>query len=207
MLCCIFLIKTIVKYMDELNAEYWDKRHQTGDTPWNINMPSPPLTAYIDQLVDKSINILIPGAGHAHEATYLIEHGFKNITICDISEVAIHKMKSQMKQGEKIIYMHTDFFALEGTYDLILEQTFFCAINPTQRRNYLDKMYSLLKPKGTLAGVLFGIEFSNSGPPFGGHISEYKSLFSEKLYIQTIEICYNSIPQRLGNELFFICKK
>jgi SAM-dependent methyltransferase len=193
--------------MNLLNAEYWDKRHLEGDTPWNIKMPSPPISAYIDQINDKKISILIPGAGHAHDAAYLIERGFKDITVCDISEVAIQKMKSQMNIGSKINYQNVDFFALEGTFDLILEQTFFCAIDPSLRKKYVDKMYTLLKPEGTLAGILFGVEFPYKGPPFGGSISEYKSLFNAKLHIQTIEICYNSIPQRSGNELFFICKK
>ncbi len=193
--------------MKSSDADYWNKRHQSGDTPWNINMPSPPIAAYIDQLNDKDISILIPGAGHSHEASYLIDHGFDNITVCDISEVAIQNMKLQINNGDMINYLNVDFFTLECTYDLIIEQTFFCAIDPTLRRKYVDKMQRLLKTDGKLAGVLFGIEFPHDGPPFGGNLSEYLSLFSSKLHIQTIEICYNSIPQRMGNELFFICKK
>ena len=193
--------------MKSSDADYWNKRHQSGDTPWNINMPSPPIAAYIDQLNDKDISILIPGAGHSHEASYLIDHGFDNITVCDISEVAIQNMKLQINNGDMINYLNVDFFTLECTYDLIIEQTFFCAIDPTLRRKYVDKMQRLLKTDGKLAGVLFGIEFPHDGPPFGGNLSEYLSLFSSKLHIHTIEICYNSIPQRMGNELFFICKK
>jgi methyl halide transferase len=116
-------------------------------------------------------------------------------------------MKSQMSVGSKINYQNVDFFALEGTYDLILEQTFFCAIDPLMRKMYVDKMFHLLNPGGTLAGVLFGMEFPHEGPPFGGNILDYKTLLNDKLHIRTIEICYNSIPQRSGNELFFICKK
>lgn len=193
--------------MKSLNAEYWNKRHLEGDTPWNIKIPSPPITAYIDQLEDKNLKILIPGAGHSHEAAYLIASGFENITVCDISEVAIQKMKSQLNIESRVNYLNINFFDLDENYDLILEQTFFCAIDPSMRKKYVDKMYSSLNSEGTLAGVLFGIEFPQSGPPFGGNVSEYKSLFSHKLHIQTMEICYNSIPQRSGNELFFICKK
>ncbi len=193
--------------MNTLNADYWNSRHEAGDTPWNIKMPSPPITSYIDQLKDKNISILIPGAGHSHEASYLIDHGFENITVCDISEVAIQNMKLQMNTRILINYLNIDFFAIAGTFDLIIEQTFFCAIDPVLRSKYVDKMSTLLKPDGKLVGVLFGIEFPHNGPPFGGHISEYKSLFTQKLHIQTMEICYNSIHQRRGNELFFICKK
>lgn len=150
--------------MNTLNADYWNNRHQAGDTPWDIKMPSPPITSYIDQLKDKNISILIPGAGHSHEATYLIDHGFENITVCDISEVAIQKMKLQMNNRILINYLNIDFFVLDGTFDLIIEQTFFCAIDPVFRSKYVDKMSTLLKPDGKLVGVLFGIEFPHKGP-------------------------------------------
>ena len=49
-----------------LDANFWDQKYLNDDTPWNIRKASPPLTDYIDQLKDKTIKILIPGAGHAH---------------------------------------------------------------------------------------------------------------------------------------------
>ncbi len=190
-----------------LDAQYWNNRHQTGNTPWNLNMPSPPLIAYIDQLKEKNMAVLIPGAGHAHEAKYLADHNFKDITICDISQAAIDKLKNDLIAYPEIKYICSDFFDLTGQYDLILEQTFFCALDPKMRTAYVDKMKELLKPEGTLAGVLFASEFQQPGPPFGGNINEYKSLFSQKLHMHRIEICYNSATPRKDNELFFICKK
>ena len=44
---------------------YWTKRYQEESTGWDIGYPSTPLKEYIDQLEDKSISILIPGAGNA----------------------------------------------------------------------------------------------------------------------------------------------
>ena len=38
-------------------------------------------------------------------------------------------------------------------------QTFFCAIDPSDRKKYADKIYTLLKENGKLAGVLFNHEF------------------------------------------------
>ena len=70
-----------------LDANFWDQKYLNDDTPWNIRKASPPLTDYIDQLKDKTINILIPGAGHAHEVNYLLEKGFKNITILFLKSV------------------------------------------------------------------------------------------------------------------------
>jgi hypothetical protein len=193
--------------MAKFNQQYWNDRHSNEDTPWHLQSISPPLKVYIDQLKDKHNRILIPGAGHPHEASYLLALGFTNITVCDISELAIENIRNFIGPSDAITYFSGDFFELEGTYDLILEQTFFCALEPALRGNYIQKMYDLLAENGTLAGLLFASEFAFEGPPFGGTIEEYKTLFGKNLYILSIDMCYNSVVPRQGNELFFICKK
>ena len=77
-----------------MDKMYWNKRHEIGDAPWDIKQVSPPLKNYFDQLIDKEIEILIPGAGHAHEVKYLVSKGFRFVTVCDISSIAIADRKS-----------------------------------------------------------------------------------------------------------------
>ena len=72
--------------------------------------------------------------------------------------------------------LHGDFFEHEKSYDLIVEQTFFCAINPELREKYVLKC-KLLNPKGQLLGVLFNRKFEG-GPPFGGNVEHYEKLFN-----------------------------
>ena len=57
-----------------------------------------------------------------------------------------------------------------------IEQTFFCAIDPQYRKDYVRQSNKLLKSKGKLVGLLFDFPIEQ-GPPFGGSISEYKALF------------------------------
>ncbi len=102
--------------------------------------------------------------------------------------------------------MHQDFFKHEGKYHLILEQTFFCALDPGIRPHYARKMHELLGEDGVLAGLLFKIEFDKSGPPFGGSEEEYKALFNPYFTILQWEDCKESIPQREGTELLFALK-
>lgn len=68
-------------------------------------------------------------------------------------------------------------------------------------------MHELLRPNGKLVGLLFNIPLNDDKPPFGGNKDEYVSLFEEKFKIETMETAYNSIPQRVDNELFFKLKK
>src|SRR5690554_7893149 len=98
---------------------------------------SPPIKEYIYQLQNKKLKILIPGAGNAYEAKYLIDKGFSNVTVIDIAPRLIDKLRQDFKGNNTIQLIHGDFFEHNGKYDLILEQTFFCAIHPSLRPDYI----------------------------------------------------------------------
>ncbi len=120
-------------------------------------------------------------------------------------------MKDRLQQHapgwEKHLRLVTgDFFQYEGPFDLILEQTFFCALSPALRKDYALKMHELLTPGGKLAGVLFDKDFGG-GPPFGGYAEEYRALFEPLFRIRTLAPCYNSIPPRAGTEVFILLEK
>jgi thiopurine S-methyltransferase len=104
--------------------------------------------------------------------------------------------------------IHADFFEHEGQYDLILEHTFFCALDPAYRQRYVSQMAALLKPGGKLVGLLFDFPLTEKGPPFGGSDDEYLALFREYLLpLRHLARCQNSVPDRAGKELFFIAQK
>jgi hypothetical protein len=191
-----------------LSAQYWDDLYVQQQTRWDIGHVSTPLKRYIDQLTNKNIRVLIPGAGNSYEAVYLAERGFTDITVMDISPVVTNKLKEKITASSHpaIKIVTGDFFLSEGEYDLIIEQTFFCAIDPSLRKRYVTKTASLLAGNGKLAGLLFNREF-DTNPPFGGSKEEYRQLFSSRLRIKVLEDCINSIPARAGSELFFIAEK
>lgn len=189
------------------DAEYWDQLYHSGETNWDIGYASTPLKTYIDGLNDKSIRILIPGCGNAYEAAYLLEKGFFNVTLVDISAAVTSKVEHRLKgYGASAKIVTANFFDMEGRFDLILEQTFFCALPPALRQRYADKMFELLSNGGCLAGVLFNRSFEG-GPPYGGDEQEYRELFSPAFDIEIMEPCYNSIKPRMGTELFIQLRK
>ena len=193
--------------MKTLNKSFWENRYKAGSTGWDIGYASPPLTGYIDQLKNKHIDILLPGAGYGHEASYLCKKGFTNVAVIDIAQAPLNNLSERLPQGHGLQLINADFFDHDDSYDLILEQTFFCALDPQMRLAYAEKMQRLLQPGGKLAGVFFDFEKTDSGPPFGGSEVEYRSLFSKYFEIKTLERCTNSIKPRQGNELFFIFEK
>lgn len=190
-----------------MSESYWEDRWQNGQMGWNIGYPSPPLVEFIDSIQNKDAAILIPGCGNAYEAEYLMEKGFSNVTVLDIAPTAVKNLQEKFSDNPNIKVVLQDFFEHKSQYDFILEQTFFCALDPSFRAKYVAKMHTLLKKNGVLAGLLFNIDFEKAGSPFGGNKKAYNLLFSEYFEILEFTECSNSIPERAGTELFFEAKK
>jgi SAM-dependent methyltransferase len=187
-----------------LDENYWTDRYKLGKTGWDIGFPSTPILQYLDQFENKDVEILIPGAGNAYEVEYAYKNGFQHVHLLDFSPEPIQRFKVKNPEFPDNQIFLTDFFEHKGQYDLIIEQTFFCALDPVLRPDYVSKMKSLLKPGGKLVGVLFDRKFDFAGPPFGGDKVEYRSYFDPFFEIKTFSPCNNSIPERLGSELFII---
>ncbi len=191
----------------QLGKAFWESRYQAEETGWDIGYASPALVEYMKQVENKNAAILIPGAGNAYEVQALLDLGFENITVIDIAAQPIERLQNIFQSSPDVTLIEGDFFELQGKFDYILEQTFFCALSPSLRLNYVHKMHNLLNENGTLAGLFFNSHFEKDGPPFGGNSIEYKSLFRGYFNIQTMELCFNSIPPRENAELFVIMKK
>ncbi|RZJ75038.1 MAG: methyltransferase domain-containing protein [Flavobacterium sp.] len=177
---------------NEFNQSFWDVRWENNQTGWDIGEPSPAITTYLAQYSDKNTAILISGCGNAHEAGWLLKNGFTNITLIDIAPKAVDILKEKFALKPQVKILCEDFFEHNGNYDLIIEQTFFCAIPPERRTEYVDKMTAILNQNGRIIGVLFNIEFNQQLPPFGGSITEYKQLFETKFIIKKMDDCYYS---------------
>lgn len=198
--CCV------VSCEKPLDAAYWEAQYKAKATGWDLGKISPPLKAYVDILENKNISILIPGCGNSYEAEYLLEQGFTNITVIDIAPTPVADLKEKFKNNPNIKIILGDFFEHQGEYDLIIEQTFFCALPPAMRQKYVWKMHQLLAYEGKLVGLLFNRTFEIS-PPFGGSKEEYEILFKEAFDFLKIDACLNSIAPRASSELFIELKK
>ena len=194
--------------METVNqVEFWQQRYEQDSISWDMGHVSPPLTAYIDQLPEsaKDQAILVPGAGNAYEVGYLHEQGFTNVTLVDFAPAPITAFAERYPNFPAKHLICADFFELSPAqyqFDWVLEQTFFCAINPSRRDEYVQQMAALLKPNGKLIGLLFDKDFGRNEPPFGGTRAEYQQRFEAHFDIEIMEASYNSHPARQGSELF-----
>lgn len=197
--------------VSEEQKKYWSQRYVEERTGWDIGSPSTPLQSYIDQLENKNLKILIPGAGNSYEAEYLFKNGFKNVHVLDITKEPLDAFQKRIADFPSNQIIEDNFFKHQGNYDLIIEQTFFCSFPPTKsnREQYAQAMNRLLNPKGKLVGLWFNIPLTGDMEkrPFGGDKNEYLEYFSPYFEVKTFEECHNSIKPRMGSELFGIFQK
>ncbi len=187
------------------DSNYWNNRYLQQETGWDIGHASP---AIVDFFQDKrkDLNILIPGCGNAYEGEVLHRYGFDNLVLADFAEQTKSNFLDRCETFDGDHFLVGDFFSLEGTYEVIVEQTFFCALTPNLREDYAKKMKKLLHPEGSLVGLLFDAPLNTEHPPYGGSKAAYEELFGK--YFKNVNLipCGNSIAPRAGKELWIEIK-
>ncbi|KAL8720856.1 MAG: hypothetical protein Q9225_002335 [Loekoesia sp. 1 TL-2023] len=134
---------------------------------------------------------LVPGCGGGYDVLLLASYGYDAYGL-EVSEKAIERcIEEQKANGDKYpvkdeavgagrcMFLKGDFFedgwskaiAAEGTFELIYDYTFLCALNPSMRPAWALRMSQLLsrKPPGHLICLEYPTykESSTGGPPFG----------------------------------------
>ena len=194
------------------DAAYWQARYAApGRAGWDAGRITPPLQAYFDQLdMQAQPRSLIPGAGRAYEAEYLHHLGFQQIVVADLAPEPLAALASRVSDFPTHNLWQGDFFNLGEVepFDFIVEQTFFCALQPTLRPAYAQQCAHLLRPGGKLVGLLFDTPFAGATePPFGGSREEYAAYFQPYFRFIHFETAHNSLPARAGRELFICLQK
>ena len=117
----------------KLDKDYWANRYSDSNAPWDIGEVSRPIREYIDQLILDDRSILIPGCGYGYEGEYLWRKGFRNVYFLDFSNEPLKSIKIRCPEIPQENFICKSIFELNGTYDLIIEQTLFCALDPNLR--------------------------------------------------------------------------
>jgi methyl halide transferase len=184
------------------DSHYWSDRWSKGETGWDAGKATSPLVRFIDGLSNRELRVLVPGAGSGWEVEYLWRRGFREVQALDVVAQAWDVFHERVPDFPRQQWHTADFFNLEGSFDLIIEQTFFCALDPALRSNYATHMHRLLRPNGRLCGLFFEFPLTQEGPPFGGDRHAYTDLFSDCFNIDVMESCTDSIAPRMGRELW-----
>jgi hypothetical protein len=184
----------------------WNQAYLERETPWNMNTINPLFEKHSLKLLKESgSEWLIPGAGHGHEITFFESYS-KKVTAFDLSPQAKKEFHDLYPQSS-CEYKVEDFFQSSlKIFDVVVENYFFVALDPSLRQKTIQRIHSLLKNNGFYAGVFF-TRSSQEGPPFG--LSEWElrahieNLFEIKEWIRSPY----SHPKRQDMELWVVLQK
>lgn len=198
--------------------EHWEKIYQTKsltEVSWYQPKPETSLH-YIQSLkLSKDSKIIDIGGGDSFLVDFLIEAGFTDISVLDISPSAIDRAKKRLgEKAEKIKWIVSDIvnFEPKESYDLWHDRAAFHFLkNETDIHNYLKIASNAVKKDGDLIIGTFSID----GPLkcSGIEIQQYsaeslKNCFSESFSAIQCEYIDHQTPfNTIQNFVFCVFKK
>ena len=196
--------------MEGYSQEDWQRHYDENDLGWDLGQVAPPFVSLLESNIISPCKTLVPGCGRGHEVIFLAKNGF-DVTALDYSIGAVNYLNSailERKLNSKVLNL--DFFQLDSThddlYDLLIEQTFFCAISPSQRLLYVETVARILKKGGMIAG-LFYYTGQDGGPPFNTTRDDIVKYFSGSFEIRELIRAKNSAEKRRDKEWLAILIK
>jgi 2-polyprenyl-3-methyl-5-hydroxy-6-metoxy-1,4-benzoquinol methylase len=151
--------------MNHTNKTHWDNVYKTktpSQVSWTQAVPKTSLDFIHSFEVDKSAKIIDIGGGDSNLVDYLLDEGFENITVLDISKTALAKAKKRLgNKGRNIQWIVSDVtkFTPTTTYDVWHDRaTFHFLTTPDEIAIYMKTA------KKAVSGYLTIGTFSEEGP-------------------------------------------
>ncbi|MCX6352853.1 MAG: class I SAM-dependent methyltransferase [Bacteroidetes bacterium] len=149
----------------ENRKEHWEKVYenkQPHEVSWTQELPQTSLEFIHSFNLPKSASIIDVGGGDSKLVDYLLDEGYKNISVLDISEKALAKAKVRLgKKAEKVNWIVCDVteFNPSVTYDCWHDRAAFHFLKTT------EEMQSYLAiARKTVDGFMVIGTFSDTGP-------------------------------------------
>jgi len=198
--------------MSQLTPEAWNDRYRDENTPWDLAGPTPEFTRLSkESWFPRRGQALVPGGGRGHDAIELAKLGL-TVDLVDFAPLALNAALQEASLAKTPVHVYRqDFFELpkvgyhQKAYRLLLEYTFYCAIDPALRKEYAATAAELLQPGGFLVALFFPLTTDKPGPPFAVSRKEIEEDFSPYFEL-TFRAPERSVKPRAGREILGIFK-
>ena len=197
-----------------MDRAFWQALYDTNDTRFDLRGPSTPFTDWLDAAQPRPGRAIVPGCGRGHDVVELARRGWEAIGV-DFAPTAIADGRiGALVAGvaERARFVEEDVFGLgpqhDQSFDLLFEQTCYCAIEAHRRDEYARLAARLVKPGGVLAFVVFPVDGRTGGPPFNIGVDEVPLRFAASFDLVSIGPPPRaSAPARTGKELFAVFRR
>ncbi len=144
---------------------HWETVYETKNpdqVSWTQEVPKTSLDFISSFGVPKEAKIIDIGGGDSKLVDYLLDWGFENITVLDISEKALERAKNRLgDKAEKVTWVVSDITEFEPntTYDIWHDRATFHFLTTTEQ---VGKYMAIAR--ASVSGFLTIGTFSESGP-------------------------------------------
>ena len=187
-----------------MSREYWAERYRTGDMPWEKGEPSPGLVDFLAGHPDLARgHVAVPGCGTGHDVLALAHAGFAAEGFDLTNEAVARATAAAQAAGVRATFQRADFLrdAPPREFDWLFEHTLFCAIQPSERDEYVRAAVRWLKPGGTYLAVNY-LECGPDGPPWPTTREELMERFAPHFELRA-DWVPRSYANRTGRERMF----
>jgi methyl halide transferase len=197
------------------DLSFWEDRWQSGQTGWNLgasHIAFQDLLEHCGLEKKSSVQALVPGCGHGHDALYFAQKNFSTLGI-DFSPTAIDHAVQLYKNIKLLNFEVANFFELQTrSADIIADRAMFCALDIVERPRYIQKIAELLRDSQScwllIAFEQVDQELSHQGPPFTISHNQIKELWRS---FGTVEKVWQgrapNTPPVITNEAAYILRK
>ncbi|XP_014553018.1 hypothetical protein COCVIDRAFT_108822 [Bipolaris victoriae FI3] len=179
----------------DAQSDGWTKLWEKDEAHlWDRGRPSPALQSFLEthpyretlfrEGEKRPLKAFVPGCGKGHDVALLARYGYQ-VWGLEVSQTAVDTAKENIKTQLNSSTNHGttdvvlgDFFQkgyedqfgpdFQG-FDLIYDYTFLCALLPEMRKDWAERIKSLLAPTGVLVCLEFPMwkPLKAPGPPWG----------------------------------------
>lgn len=144
---------------------HWERVYQKqspAEVGWYQAYPEVSLKLIKKACIDSSCRIIDVGGGTSKLSEHLLDRGYRNPTVLDISGKLIEKAKSQLGQKSiSITWIEADVtkYSFDQQYDVWHDRAVFHFLTEAkEREGYTNSLYQALKPNGHLIIATFSPE-------------------------------------------------
>lgn len=170
----------------EINRKnHWETVYETkqpNEVSWTQENPKTSIDFIRETHLEKSAKIIDIGGGDSKLVDFLLEEGYENITVLDISSTALERAKKRLgKNAEKVNWIASDIteFKPETSYDIWHDRATFHFLTTAEQ----IKKYVEITEKWVNGFLIIGT-FSDQGPKkcSGLDIKQYTESELEKQF-------------------------